>query len=63
MIENARDERDLRNVKSTHFEKLKGTSKYSMRLNRQWRLEFTFEPPQGEDKLMVVIEISKHYGD
>ena len=63
LIENARDERDLRSVKSTHFEKLKGTNKYSIRLNKQWRLEFTFKPPQGKDKMIVVIEISKHYGD
>ena len=64
VIDDAVDERDLRALKSLHFEKLKGHSnRYSMRLNRQWRLILSFEPPKGPEKAVVVIEISKHYGD
>lgn len=63
LICNAKDERDLRALKSAHMEKLSGESRYSMRLNKQWRLEFQFDPPRGDNKAVVVIRISKHYGD
>ena len=63
LICSARDERDLRALKSARVEKLKGSDRYSIRLSRQWRLEFTFDPPQGPDKAVVVLAISKHYGD
>jgi proteic killer suppression protein len=63
LIQNATDERDLRALKGVRFEKLRGSDRYSMRLNRQWRLEFAFERPHGTDKAAVIIEISKHYGD
>lgn len=63
LIHNAADERDLRSLKGARFEKLIDADRYSMRLNRQWRLELTFDPPQGPDKAVVIIQISKHYGD
>lgn len=63
LIRGAVDERDLRAMKSAHFEKLEGTERYSMRLNRQWRLELSFEPPKGNNKAAVIIQISNHYGD
>lgn len=40
MIDSAPDERTLYELKSLHFEKLKGNRKHerSLRLNKQWRL-------------------------
>ncbi len=64
VISSAKDERDLRALRSLHFEKMRGhADRYSMRLNQQWRLILRFEPPRGSDKVVVVVEISKHYGD
>ena len=62
-IEAANDERDLRALKSLHFEKLKGEQvRYSVRLNKAWRLILTFEKDK-DGKIVVIIEINKHYGD
>lgn len=62
-IEAASDERDLRALKSLHFEKLKGgRDRYSVRLNQSWRLILTFEKDK-DGKIVVIIEINKHYGD
>jgi toxin HigB-1 len=62
-IEAAADERDLRALKSIHFEKLKGVkNRYSVRLNDQWRLILRFEK-DSDGKTVVLIEINKHYGD
>ncbi len=63
LIEAVTDERDLRASKSLHFEKLKGEKdKYSVRLNRAWRLILTFEKDK-DGKIVVIIEINRHYGD
>lgn len=62
-IEAAADERDLRALKSLHFEKLKGgKDRYSIRLNNFWRLILTMEKDR-EGKIVVIIEMNKHYGD
>lgn len=62
-IESVTDERDLRALKSLHFEKLKGErNRYSVRLNDQWRLMLRFEK-DSEGKTVVLIEINKHYGE
>lgn len=62
-IEAATDERDLRALKSLHFEKLKkGKDRYSIRLNDVWRLVLTFEKDK-DGKIVVIIEINRHYGD
>lgn len=62
-IEGVQDERDLRALKSLHFEKLRGErNKYSMRLNKRWRLILTFEKDKY-GKTLVLIEINNHYGD
>ena len=62
-IDAAADERDLRALKSLHFEKLKGgKDRYSIRLNDAWRLILTLEKDK-EGKLVVIIEMNKHYGD
>jgi len=63
IIEAAADERDLRALKSLHFEKLKGPgNRYSIRLNKAWRLILTFEKDKN-GKIVVIIEINRHYGD
>jgi proteic killer suppression protein len=61
-IRNAVDERDLREVKSNHFEKLKGDREhqYSMRLNDQWRLIIEIEG-KGTNKRLVVVGIEDYH--
>ncbi len=62
-IQVAQDERDLRAMKSWRFEKLKGhENRYSMRLNKAWRMEFRLEKT-ADGKTVVIIEINNHYGD
>ncbi|MDC0358626.1 type II toxin-antitoxin system RelE/ParE family toxin [Oligoflexia bacterium] len=47
-IQGAKDERDFRALKGLHFEKLKnGKDIYSMRLNKAWRLELTFDKDEN----------------
>lgn len=58
-IMSAKDTRDLRALKSFHFEKLKGKRKdeFSLRLNDQWRLTFwILSDEQGECLLINDIE-------
>ena len=58
-IRAARDERDLRAMKSLHFEKLHGnrSHQYSIRLNRQFRLILEIESrPSGNTIVVVAIE-------
>jgi toxin HigB-1 len=58
-IRAAAHENDLRNLKSLHFEKLKGDRKhqYSMRLNDQYRLIFELEKgDQGNTIVIIGIE-------
>jgi proteic killer suppression protein len=53
-IRQAVDERDIRAMKSLHFEKLKGREdEYSIRLNDQWRLIFAFKNEKGLKKVLV----------
>ncbi len=64
-IEVAKDERDLRQPKSVHFEQLKEKAyrgKSSLRLNRQWRLIISIEEDK-EGKYVNIYEINNHYGD
>jgi len=58
-IRAAKDERDLRTLKSLRFEKLSGNrqSQHSLRLNKQWRLIVEIEEDnQGKRLLIVDIE-------
>ncbi len=58
----AADERDLRTMRSLHFEKLVGkrTGQYSVRLNDQWRLILRLaRSPAG--KKLVVVEIADYH--
>ena len=55
-IRQAVDERDLRNWKSLHFEKLEGdrSGQRSIRLNKQFRLVFTLDNERIPPKITVL---------
>lgn len=61
LIKDARDERDIRAMKSLRFEKLKGqrSGEFSIRLNQQWRLILKFETA-SEEKRVIVISIEDY---
>lgn len=58
----AEDERDLRAVRSHHFEKLQGarSDQYSIRLNDQWRLVFELIG-EGADKTVHILSIEDYH--
>ena len=58
----ALDERVFYNLKSLHFEKLKGnrSHEHSMRLNKQWRLIIELEGT-APNKLVAVISIEDYH--
>jgi toxin HigB-1 len=62
IIRAAPDERVFYNLKSLHFEKLKGnrSHEHSMRLNKQWRLIIEFEGI-APNKLVAVISIEDYH--
>ena len=62
IIRQAPDERVFYNLKSLHFEKLKGdrAHQHSMRLNKQWRLIIEFEGVVP-NKLIAVISIEDYH--
>jgi len=49
------DERDIRALKSNHFEKLKGDrdGEHSVRLNDQWRLTFRIDNTQDPKEIEI----------
>jgi len=61
-IEAAPDERDLRALKSLHFEKLKGdrAGEYSVRLNDQLRLIFMISG-EGANKQVRILGIKDYH--
>lgn len=60
MIKNAKNENDIRAIKGNHFEKIKGEDNlYSIRLNDQYRLEFSIE--ESDCKSILIKKISNHY--
>lgn len=60
LIKYAKDERDIRNMKGNHFEKLEGRKDcYSIRLNDQYRLEFLMT--NISPKEIIILSISNHY--
>lgn len=61
-IRAATDERDLYEMKSLHFEKLKGDRAHqrSVRLNKQWRLILELEADAG-GKVVVVMSIEDYH--
>ena len=50
LIDDATCDLDLRSPPSNHFEKLAGSlkGKYSIRVNKQWRLIFSWDGARGE---------------
>ena len=55
-IRNAKDERDLRAMKSLHFERLKGARKHqwSIRVNSQWRLMLQWEETDAGKRMLLM---------
>ena len=55
-IDAAKDERDLVNMRSNRFERLKGdrSHQHSIRLNDQWRLIFEIEEGDPGNTLVLV---------
>ena len=62
LIRASQDERAFYNMKSLHFEKLKGdrVGQHSMRLNKQWRLILKLRK-EDSGKLVVVVSISDYH--
>jgi proteic killer suppression protein len=62
LVRQAVDERDLYELKSLHFEKLKGPRNpdRSIRLNDQWRLILRFEG-EGSSKTVVIVSIEDYH--
>lgn len=62
LIRAAEDERAFRELRSLHFEKLKGnrSHQYSMRLNMQWRLIIEFDT-DSTPKTVIVIGIEDYH--
>ena len=62
IIRQAKDERDLRRMRSHRFEKLKGkrSHQYSIRLNDQMRLILEFEG-DGQDKTVIIVGIEDYH--
>jgi proteic killer suppression protein len=58
----ASDERDLRAMRSLHFEKLEGNrlGQHSLRLNKQWRLIVRLKTSQ-DGKQVIVIEVVDYH--
>jgi proteic killer suppression protein len=50
LVDDATSDLDLRSPPSNHFEKLRGnlSGKHSIRINKQWRLVFTWSGERGE---------------
>ena len=62
LIRAAQSEQDFRNLKSLHFEKLKGNRQrqWSLRLNDQWRLILEFERDE-DGKVVVIVSIEDYH--
>ena len=63
IIRQAQDERDLYNLKSLHFEKLKGKRKnqHSIKLNDQYRLIVELVQINAKVKTIKIIEIIDYH--
>ena len=64
-LEAAETIHDLQKCTSLHFEKLQGQNTYSVRVDKQWRLEFTVDW-KDEAKTcgdIWITELSNHFGD
>ncbi|MBB5437276.1 proteic killer suppression protein [Pedobacter sp. AK017] len=64
-ISQASNTQDLRAIKSLHFEKLKEArykDKYSIRLNKAYRLIFAIGKDEQTLEIVIIEEINNHYG-
>lgn len=62
LIRSAVDDRDIREMKSLRYEKLKGDRSHqrSLRLNDQWRL--VLEPEgKGDERVIVIVRIEDYH--
>jgi toxin HigB-1 len=62
LVAAATDERNLRAVRSLHFERLGADrqGQHSMRLHKQWRLKVRFETVEKVKKVVVVEIVDYH---
>jgi len=64
-IQQAKNSADLRQIKSLHFEKLKGKEyegKYSIRLNIAYRIIFRIDEHESDKiEIICIEEINNHY--
>ena len=65
LMKNASGSKDLRNIKSLHFEKLSGNlnGKFSVRINNAFRIIFRIETENNSEILEIVLieNLSNHY--
>lgn len=64
LMEQFKSTKQLREFKSLHFEALRGDKKglFSIRINRQYRLEFRIEKDYLQlEEIILIEELSKHY--
>ena len=64
-ISNVANTQELRAIKSLHFEKLKEArykDKYSIRLNKAYRLIFAIGKDEQTLEVVIIEEINNHYG-
>lgn len=64
-ISNIANTQELRAIKSLHFEKLKEArykDKYSIRLNKAYRLIFAIGKDEQALEIVIIEEINNHYG-
>ena len=56
---------DVWNFPAYHFEHLEGNKRYSMRMDRTWRLEMEIEWTNDECSIGIIglYDLTKHYGD
>ncbi len=65
-VDAATTKNDLAKTVGLHFEKLRGhANRYSIRIDRKWRLEFEvhWEDKEETRGTFLILELSKHYGD
>lgn len=62
IVEQATDERDLRNHRGLRFEKLKGdrAGQYSIRINDQWRIVFKLTV-KDQRRIFVIHEVVDYH--
>ncbi len=64
LMEQVKNTKQLREYKSLHFEALRGDKKglFSIRINKQYRLEFTIENDSIQlEEIILIEDLSKHY--